>query len=97
MTKDLTVGQSMMSLEDWYREHGLRKDGKGRKPGPKPKKKKMVWQLEPGERGNGTEPAEPIDIEGSRKSLWIEKLLLLLKRNALVDPTQLASVFATQY
>ena len=63
LTKDLTDGQSMMSREDWYKEHGLRKDGKGRKPGPKPKKKKMVWQLEPGERGNGTEPAEPIDVE----------------------------------
>ena len=51
-----------LTEKEWFALHGRRHDGT--KPrGPKPKKKKTVWELAPGEKGMGTEPAEPIDFE----------------------------------
>ena len=66
---DLAKGTKMMDRADWNREHGLRSDGKGLKPGPKARPKKMVWQLEPGEKGTATEKPEPVDIEVMEKEV----------------------------
>ena len=63
-------GKSLIEAE-WNILHGLREDGS--KPrGPKPRKKKQIWDLSPGERGNGTEQAEPIDIEMLEKKAEAE-------------------------
>ena len=45
-----------MSEADWSRMHGLRKDGKGLKPGPSKRKPKSVFDME-------LVPGEPIDFE----------------------------------
>ena len=55
-----------LTEEEWNILHGLRPDG-SKKRGPKPRKKKTVWQLEPGERGNGTEPASSLDLDQIQK------------------------------
>lgn len=65
---DLDIKPSGKSLTEaeWFALHGLRSDGS--KPrGPKPRKKKQVWDLSPGERGNGTEPAEPVDLDAMER------------------------------
>jgi len=49
----------MMTKEEWYLSHGLRKDGTKRR-GPAPKKKKTVWDLSPGNRGTADRPSEPL-------------------------------------
>ena len=38
-------GWTMMSPAKWNEEHGLRKDGKGLKPGPKKKKPKSIFDV----------------------------------------------------
>lgn len=59
---------SQMTEAEWHKLHGRRPDGS--KPrGPKPKKKKLVWELEPGEKGTALEPSAPIDIEAMEKVL----------------------------
>ena len=89
-----------MTPEKWAEEHGIRVDGK-QKPGPKPKRKKLVYELEPGERGNGLEPAPPIDIEAMEKEIAdqmmerhlrekeYEKRFLKGKRLREMDPGQI--------
>ena len=52
----------MMSPEDWFSCHGLRSDGT-KKRGPAPKEKKLVYDLEPGEKGTAVKPSEPIDVD----------------------------------
>jgi hypothetical protein len=54
--------------EEWNVLHGLRPDGK-KKPGPKPKKKKMVHELAPGECGTAEHPSEPIDVDALEAEL----------------------------
>lgn len=51
---------------EWHELHGRRPDGS--KPrGPKPKRKKLVWEIPAGEMGTASEPPEPIDIEGMER------------------------------
>jgi len=51
-----------MSEEDWNINHGFRADG-SRKRGPTPKKKKTIWEIEPGEKGTAMKPSEPMDLD----------------------------------
>lgn len=60
--------QGMMTREEWFEAHGLRKDGSKRR-GPAPKKKKAVWDLSPGEKGTATKPGEPIDCDQMEQEL----------------------------
>ena len=62
---------SRMSPEEWNRIHRLRPDGK-RKPGPLPKTKKNIWDVEPGEAGTVDSPADPLDFEAMEVA-WMEK------------------------
>lgn len=55
--------QKPMSKEEWNKEHGLRKNGKGLKPGPPKKKKRTVWDLAPGEMTTASKPGEQEDID----------------------------------
>lgn len=50
-----------MTEAEWNQAHGLRADG-SKKRGPAPKKKKTIYDIDPGERGLGEAPAEPVDI-----------------------------------
>lgn len=52
---------------EWNELHGLRADGT-KKRGPLPKKKKLVWELEPGEKGTAVEKAEPVDLDALEKA-----------------------------
>ena len=52
----------MMTPEAWFKEHDLRPDGSCKR-GPKPKRKKAIWDLSPGERGTAETPSEPIDAD----------------------------------
>ena len=61
----ITGGKTITEAE-WHTMHGRRSDGSQQR-GPKPKRKKLVWELEPGERGNAEEPAAPIDIDAMEK------------------------------
>ena len=58
----------MMTKEEWYLAHGLRKDGTKRR-GPAPKKKKAVWDLSPGDRGTADRPSEPVDLDEMERQL----------------------------
>ena len=59
---ELTGSTGMMTEAEWHKAHGLREDGS--KPrGPKPKPKKTVWDLGPGEGGTASAPSEPIDLD----------------------------------
>ena len=52
----------LMTEADWNKAHGLREDGS--KPrGPKPKAKKAVWDLAPGEGGTASSPSEPVELD----------------------------------
>ena len=57
-----TINTEMMTEAEWHKAHGLREDGS--KPrGPKPKPKKTVWDLGPGEGGTASSPSEPVDLD----------------------------------
>ena len=56
--QDITTPSGQMSKEDWCKIHRLRPDGKN-KSGPKPKKKKNIFDLAPGEKGLEAKPYEP--------------------------------------
>ena len=58
----------MMTKEEWNSNHGFRPDG-SRKRGPVPKRKKFVWEIEPGDKGTATEPAEAVDLEAMEAEL----------------------------
>ena len=66
-----------MSEEEWNRMHGLRKDGKGLKPGPSKRKPKSVFDVE-------LVPGEPVDFE-ELEVQWMEEQILKKKN----DPQQL--------
>ena len=60
------VRDNAISREEWNLLHGLRPDGK-KKPGPKPKKKKTIFDVE-------LEAGEPIDIEAMEKQFLDQKI-----------------------
>ena len=62
-----------MSEEEWNRMHGLRKDGKGLKPGPSKRKPKSVFDIE-------LVPGEPIDYE-ELEVQWMEEQIRLKAEN----------------
>ncbi|NCG15365.1 MAG: hypothetical protein GWP23_00070 [Synechococcales cyanobacterium H12SWP_bin.12] len=64
-----------MSEADWNRMHGLRKDGKGLKPGPSKRKPKSVFDME-------LVPGEPIDFE-ELETQWMEEQILNKKNEQL--------------
>ena len=66
-----------MSEEEWNRMHGLRKDGKGLKPGPSKRKPKSVFDVE-------LVPGEPIDFE-ELEIQWMEEQI----RRKAEEPQQL--------
>ena len=57
---------STITEAEWNELHGRRPDGK-LKPGPKPKRKKLFYELLPGERGLAEEPMPPVDIDAMEK------------------------------
>ena len=54
-----------MSEDEWNEMHGLRKNGKGLKPGPSKRKPKSVFDME-------LVPGEPIDFE-ELEVQWMEE------------------------
>ena len=66
-----------MSEEEWNQMHGLRKDGKGLKPGPSKRKPKSVFDME-------LVPGEPIDFE-ELEIQWMEEQI----RRKAEEPQQL--------
>ena len=71
------TSSKQMSEADWNRMHGLRKDGKGLKPGPSKRKPKSVFDME-------LVPGEPIDFE-ELELQWMEEQILRKKN----EPHQL--------
>ena len=66
-----------MSEEEWNQMHGLRKNGKGLKPGPSKRKPKSVFDIE-------LIPGEPVDFE-ELEIQWMEEQILKKKN----EPQQL--------
>jgi hypothetical protein len=66
-----------MSEAEWNQMHGLRKDGKGLKPGPSKRKPKSVFDME-------LVPGEPIDFE-ELELQWMEEQI----RRKAMEPQQL--------
>ena len=62
-----------MSQEQWYRKHGLRKDGQ-KKRGPGPKPKKTIYDIPAGERGTASEKAESADLDAIEQE-WLENYM----------------------
>ena len=62
-----------MSQEQWYREHGLRKDGH-KKQGPKPRPKKTIYDIPAGERGTALEKVESADLDAIEQE-WLENYI----------------------
>lgn len=62
-----------MPKEEWADEHGLRRNLKQRKPGPPKKKKKAIWDMEPGEKGLASAPGEAphFDIQQAEEQ-WLQ-------------------------
>ena len=68
-----TSDVKLMTEADWNKAHGLREDGS--KPrGPKPKPKKTVWDLAPGERGTAADPSEPLDLDAMEQEFEREMI-----------------------
>ena len=65
--------KGFMSQEQWYREHGLRKDGQ-KKRGPKPKPKKTIYDIPAGERGTASEKVESADLDAIEQE-WLENYM----------------------
>ena len=66
-----------MSEAEWNEMHGLRKNGKGLKPGPSKRKPKSVFDMD-------LVPGEPIDFE-ELETQWMEEQILKKKN----EPQQL--------
>ena len=66
-----------MSEDEWNEMHGLRKNGKGLKPGPSKRKPKSVFDME-------LVPGEPIDFE-ELEVQWMEEQI----RKQKEEPQQL--------
>ena len=71
------TSSKQMSEAEWNQMHGLRKNGKGLKPGPSKRKPKSVFDVE-------LVPGEPIDFE-ELEVQWMEEQI---RRKAL-EPQQL--------
>ena len=64
LTAQMNPGSSGKTLTEaeWHELHGRRADGS--KPrGPRPKRKKLVWEVEPGTNGLASEPQQPVDVD----------------------------------
>ena len=68
-----TPKTGFMSQEQWYREHGLRKDGQ-KKRGPKPRPKKTIYDIPAGERGTALEKVESADLDAIEQE-WLENYI----------------------
>ena len=71
------TSSKQMSEEEWNRMHGLRKNGKGLKPGPSKRKPKSVFDVD-------LVPGEPIDFE-ELEVQWLEEQI----RKKKEEPQQL--------
>ncbi len=71
------TSSKQMSEAEWNQMHGLRKDGKGLKPGPSKRKPKSVFDVE-------LVPGEPIDFE-ELETQWMEEQMMMKK----YEPQQL--------
>ena len=71
----------MMTKEEWYLAHGLRKDGTKRR-GPAPKKKKAVWDLSPGDRGTADRPSELVDLDEMERQLEAKMMEEYIRQQA---------------
>ena len=71
------TSSKQMSEEEWNQMHGLRKNGKGLKPGPSKRKPKSVFDVE-------LVPGEPVDFE-ELEMQWMEEQILRKK----YEPQQL--------
>lgn len=71
------TSSKQMSEEEWNRMHGLRKNGKGLKPGPSKRKPKSVFDVD-------LVPGEPIDFE-ELEVQWLEEQI----RKKMEEPQQL--------
>lgn len=71
------ISTKQMSEAEWNQMHGLRKDGKGLKPGPSKRKPKSVFDME-------LVPGEPIDFE-ELEVQWMEEQI----RKKKDEPQQL--------
>ena len=72
----ITSGKAITEVE-WNRLHDRRDDG-SKKRGPAPNKKKLVWDLSPGECGTAEEPLPPVDLDAMEKAFetaMIEKAI----------------------
>ena len=59
--------QKSITEAEWNALHDRRPDG-SKKRGPKPNKKKLVWDLSPGECGTAEEPLPPVDLDAMEKA-----------------------------
>ena len=71
------TSSKQMSEAEWNQMHGLRKNGKGLKPGPSKRKPKSVFDVE-------LVPGEPIDFE-ELEIQWMEEQI----RRKATEPQQL--------
>ena len=71
------ISTKPMSEAEWNEMHGLRKNGKGLKPGPSKRKPKSVFDVE-------LVPGEPIDFE-ELETQWMEEQI----RRKAEEPQQL--------
>ena len=75
-----------MSPEEWNKEHDLRPDG-SRKRGQKPKLKKAIWDILPGEFGTSKSLPVPLDINALEQKYLEDKYMSLnrsqVKRNPM--------------
>ena len=71
----------MMTKEEWYLAHGLRKDGTKRR-GPAPKKKKTVFDLTPGDKGTADRPSEPLDFDEMERQLEVKMMEEYIRQQA---------------
>lgn len=60
-----------MTVEEWNERHGLRKNGKGLKPGPAKQKPKNVFDFD-------LVPGEPVDWEAIETE-WMEQIIVSKK------------------
>ena len=70
-----------MTEEEWNAAHGLRFDG-SKKRGPKPKRKKFFYEIEPGERGLAEHPSEAIDLDTMEQEIETQLMEEYIKERA---------------
>ena len=75
--KQTKTSSKQMSEAEWNQMHGLRKSGKGLKPGPSKRKPKSIFDVE-------LVPGEPIDFE-ELELQWMEEQI----RHKALEPQQL--------